>query len=262
MNRIVVFVCCVVLSWSCSKEKSGNLFKQDETYVKITNLQDRRLSDSLTTYFTSENAAVRERAVLAFASVQDSSVVGKLTQVLTTDADTSVRIAAATALGQTRSRESEKSLKDALTKEQSDNVRDAIIEAYGKTTRSWDLNADVNEHASATAWSLYRASTFNSVEASKNSLAATLLDSKYDENTRLGAAHFFARGAKDIANQFSAIAKSATEDKSIDVRMASASALRKIVTDSSFATLEKIFNDDEDYRVRISAIRGFQAFPF
>ncbi|HEY0744107.1 MAG TPA: peptidylprolyl isomerase, partial [Chryseosolibacter sp.] len=47
-----------------------------------------------------------------------------------------------------------------------------------------------------------------------------------------------------------------------DVRMASASALRKIVTDSSFATLEKIFNDDEDYRVRISAIRGFQAFPF
>ncbi len=247
---------------SCSKEESGNVFKKDQTSIKIADLQDRRASDSLQVFFTHENPSIRERAVLAFASVQDSASVGKLSNVLSSDADTTVRIAAAIALGQTRSRESEKVLQEAIAKEKADNVLNAIIEAYGKVTRNWDLNVDAQKYPEATAWSLYRASVNNAVPATKNSIASSLLGSNYSDNTRLGAAHFFARGAKEITPQFSAIAKSALNDKNTDVRMASASALRKITTDSSFNTLEKILSSDQDYRVRISAVRGLQAFPF
>jgi cyclophilin family peptidyl-prolyl cis-trans isomerase/HEAT repeat protein len=262
MYRTLLLILCTVVFISCTKEKSGNIFNRDEAFIKITNLQDRRASDSLLVFFSDENSEIRARAVLAFASVQDSTVVGKLSSVLTSDADTTVRIAAATALGQTRCRESENVLKDAIGKEEADNVRGAAIEAYGKVTRNWDLSVDVSKNAPAVAWSLYRASVNNAVDASKNSTGASLLELKQADKTRLGAAHFFSRGAKDIGNQFSAIAKSALEDKNVDVRMASAAALRKIVTDSSFFTLEKIFTNDQDYRVRISAVRGFQAFPF
>lgn len=262
MYRIIIFGCLFSVFLACSKEESGNEFKKDETFVKIANLQDRRNSDSLVSYFSSENAVIRNRAVLAFASLQDSSAVAKLTNILATDADTTVRISAAIALGQTRSRESEKNLKEAIEKETATNVRDAIIEAYGKVTRNWDLTIDVEKNPSAVAWSLYRASFNNAVDGSKNSIAASLLNTKYSENTRLGAAHVFSRGAKDITDQFSAVAKSALEDKSVDVRMAAASALRKILTDSSFSTLDKILSNDPDYRVRIGAVRGFQAFPF
>jgi cyclophilin family peptidyl-prolyl cis-trans isomerase/HEAT repeat protein len=165
-------------------------------------------------------------------------------------------------LGQTRSLESEKALKAAIEKENAENVRAAIIEAYGKVTRKWDLSVDVDKNSEAVAWSLYRASFNNAVDNSKNAVAASLLSNKYNDNTRLGAAHFFSRGAKDIANQFAAISKSSQQDRNPDVRMASATALRKIVTDSSFMALEKIFANDQDYRVRIGAVRGLQAFPF
>ncbi|HEY0655278.1 MAG TPA: peptidylprolyl isomerase [Chryseosolibacter sp.] len=263
MYRIFLFTISIVVLTSCSKDESGNVFKQDETFVTIANLQDRRMSDSLLVFFNNENSKIRKRAVLAFASVQDSIMVTKLTSVLASDADTSVRTAAAIALGQTRSRESENALKGAIEKENDRNVRAAIIEAYGRVTRKWDLSMDLAEqNAQAVAWSLYRAGFNNAVDSSKNDMAASLLDTKMNDDTRLGAAHFFNRGAKGIKRQFSSIAKSALEDKNADVRMASAAALRKIINDSSFFTLEKIFNNDPDYRVRISAVRGFQAFPF
>lgn len=262
MYRIFLFILSAVLFAACSKEESGNIFKRDEAFIKISNLQDRRMSDSLLLFFNNESPRIRERAVLAFASVQDSLYASKLGTVLSSDGDTTVRIAAAVALGQTRSRESENILKNAIAKENAENVRGAIIEAYGRVTRNWDLPGAVEKNPEAVAWSLYRAGFNNAVDSSKNDIAASLLDTKMNDNTRLGAAHFFSRGAKSISQQFPAIAKSAREDKNVDVRMTSAAALRKITTDSSFFTLEKIFTKDEDYRVRISAVRGFQAFPF
>lgn len=262
MYRILLFTFFVSLVVACAKEESGNIFKRNEVFVKISDLQDRRMSDSLLLFFNNESPNVRERAVLAFASVQDSLYVSKLATILSADGDTTVRIAAAVALGQTRSRESEKVLKEAVAKENAANVRGAIIEAYGRVTHNWDLTEVVENNPEAVAWSLYRAGLNNAVDSSKNELAASLLNPQMNDNTRLGAAHFFSRGAKGISRQFEPIAKSARADKNADVRMTSTAGLRKIATDSSFFTLEKIFTNDQDYRVKISAVRGFQAFPF
>jgi cyclophilin family peptidyl-prolyl cis-trans isomerase/HEAT repeat protein len=262
MYRIFLFIFCLALFFSCSQKESGNIYKRDEAFIKIVNLQDRRMADSLLTYFNNENPKIRERAVLAFASLQDSVMVPKLAAALRSDADTSVRIAAAIALGQTRSRESENVLREAIEMVNTDNVQSVIIEAYGQVTRNWDLSIEKAKNPAAIAWSLYRAGLNNAVDSTMNSIGASLLDQNQSDNARLGAAHFFSRGAKNFENEFSVIAKSALEDKNVDVRMTSALALRKIITDSSFFTLEKIFNNDQDYRVRISAIRGFQAFPF
>jgi HEAT repeat protein len=107
MYRFIVFVLFLSIVFACSKEESGNRFKTNETFIKIANLQDKRSSDSLISFFTNEDASVRTQAVLAFASLQDSTAVNKLANVLTSDADTTVRISAAVALGQTRSLESD-----------------------------------------------------------------------------------------------------------------------------------------------------------
>ena len=85
----------LIIFISCTKpEQAANKFS-DTVFVKIADFQDRRLSDSLYTYFKHINAAYRRDAVLAFASIQDSAAIHALKEVLLNDADSTVRQAAA-----------------------------------------------------------------------------------------------------------------------------------------------------------------------
>src|SRR5688572_19979193 len=111
-NRLCVGLVIIGLVTSCVKEDGINKFS-DPTIVKIYDLKDRRLSDSLYHYFTSENLAYRVEAVLAFGSIQDSLAIDRIAQLLS-DADPSVRKSAAFSLGQTPSSKSGKVVADAL----------------------------------------------------------------------------------------------------------------------------------------------------
>ncbi len=261
MKKVLLFALSIVILTSCHKDNAVNRFAKNEIYIRIADLQDKRSSDSLQLYLKDDDAAVRRNAVLAFGSVQDSTVVEGIADLLSNDTNADVRKAAAFALGQTRCRESETALTSALKNEKDLEVRDEIIEAYGKVAKRWGLEIDTAYHTTSIAWSLYRAGLNGAVDSTKNALAAAILKNG-NSQARLGAAHFFARGAKKISASFSVIADRALDDKQADVRMAATSALRKILTDSSFQTLEKIFNRDSDYRVRISAVRAFHAFHF
>lgn len=250
---------CALVACNSSDKTSLNKFSDPEI-VRIADLQDRRSTDSLHSFFSHENAAYRKEAVLAFASIQDSASVDKVATVLLTDQDTAVRRAAAFALGQTRSSRSGNVLKDAAAKEKDSKVLEEIVEAYGKVTRQWTSPA--TDVKAGIAWSLYRAGLNNATSASDNATAAALLNKNESERTRLGAAHFFARGAKNFDDRLDVIASAATTDPSVDVRMAAAAALRKIVSDSSMMVIEKILANEQDYRVRVNAIQAMRAFPF
>lgn len=263
MKRTVVsFWLVIFLLTGCSQSETKINKFGDPVMIKIADLQDRRFTDSLYAFFSSEKADYRQNAVLAFASIQDSSSVEKIAELLKNDPDTLVRSAAAFALGQTRSAKSYEVLKAALPEEKRVSVQREILEALGKVTKKWDIDTSALISKEGLAWSLYYGGLNNSVDRKYYDFAASLLNKDQNESTRLGAAHFFARGARDFDRQLPVLLNVATTDQSADVRMAVVSSLRKIPNDTVFLTLEKVFKNDQDYRVTISAIRAFQSFPF
>jgi cyclophilin family peptidyl-prolyl cis-trans isomerase/HEAT repeat protein len=262
MKRLVLSILVVLGLFSCKETSPVNKFA-DATLIKIADLRDRRLSDSLYLFLASENSIYREEAVLAFASIQDSVALEKIAKLLK-DEQKSVRKAAAFAIGQTPSKESGRILFEVLGSERDVEVVNEILEAYGKVTQKWEAHpvADNTIKERGVAWSLYRAGLNGTVDSSFNTSASTLLTKPHGTRTRLGAAHFFSRGAKSFTSFLPQLSTAALNDSAPEVQMAAALALRRIKTDSSFMAIEKIVSSKGDYRVRVNAMRALQAFPF
>lgn len=263
----IVLTCAIFLFAliSCDQKKGINKFS-DDTLVKIADLQDHRLSDSLYLFFEHENPAYRRDAVLAFASIQDTLAIARLGKVLDEDADPAVRAAAAFALGQTGTIKSFGALLDALPSEQTAEVGREIIEALGKTDKGGSdmglVKADGdNLKKEGYAWSYYRLGLRGVADSSTVQSAEEFLPSANTLSARLGAAHFFARGPKDISSAEAVLEKAASSDESPYVRMAATSALRKISTPTALDAIKNVLSKDADYRVRSNAVRSLQTFP-
>jgi cyclophilin family peptidyl-prolyl cis-trans isomerase/HEAT repeat protein len=258
-----IFLVLIIFT-SCTKPKQSVNKFSDTVFIKIADFQDRRLSDSLYTYFEHINAAYRRDAVLAFASIQDSAAVDALKEVLLNDTDSTVRQAAAYALGQIKTNRGAVVLAHAILKEKNTMVQREILEAYGKATSRWALTEKPWDSLATEglALSLYRSGLRNILDSTFHKRASELLQKPYTEPARLTAAHYFARAANGFDQYEKIIIASALHDLSSDVRMASALALRKIKTDSSRVNLEHIIKSDADYRIRANAVRALQSFPF
>lgn len=251
MSKILASLfCCVAISCTIKKEPPNKF--SDEIFVKIADYQDRRQSDSLYQFFNHENSSYRRDAVFAFGSIQDTSAVEKIA-VLLTDEDAEVRKAAAFALGQIGGKKAFSFLyhtsEDTLAMAE-------ILEASGKTADQASL-LPVN----ISSWGLYRLALRGLADSAVMVKAMEFLNPNFDENVRLGAAHFFARGPQDISIAESILIKTAQEDPSTNVRMTATFGLRKIKTPTTITAILKILDTDTDYRVRISAVRALQSFP-
>lgn len=250
MNRILsILFCCIAISCT-TKNEPPNKFS-DEIFVKIADYQDRRQSDSLYQFFTHENPAYRRDAVLAFGSIQDSSAVEKM-GVLLNDEDAEVRKAAAFALGQIGG---ERAFNFLYNTSADTLTIGEILEASGKAAgQASSLPADIN------SWGLYRLGLRGLADSTAMVKAKEFLNPNFDENVRLGAAHFFARGPQDISGAEEILVRIAQEDQSVFVRMAATAALRKIRTPTALQAVLKILNSDTDYRVRVNSVRALQSF--
>jgi cyclophilin family peptidyl-prolyl cis-trans isomerase/HEAT repeat protein len=265
-NKFLLLI-VISISFSCEKKQSEGLNKfSDPVIVRIYDLKDRRLSDSLYQFFSNENAQYRNEAILAFASIQDSLAVGQLGKQLIRETDTSVRKSLAFTLGQTRSSDSERILLGALMREKNNAVLKELLEAYGKTTAHWQLilPSFLNDTLTSEglAWSIYRAGLNGKTDTAATRIASILIDQQHHSPTQLGAASFFARSAKNFDSAFDKIAAAALQNNSVDVRMAATSALKKINTPQSLKTLQKILETEKDPRVKINAIKALQGFNF
>ena len=262
MNRysLPVFFFAVLLA--CGKARKPTNLYSDEVMIRIADLKDRRSTDSLLLFLTDQNPSRRREAVMAFGSIQDSMAVEHLGKLLSGDQDTLVRSAAAFALGQTPCQGSSRILLQAASKEKNTFILNEILEAYGKTATRWSLAADPSIAPVGIAWSLYRAGLRNIAGPEETKLASLLLDSDQPTEARLAAAHFFSRNAKSIEAYSNLIIQTAVQDPDVEVRMAAASALRKIKTDSASATIRKIMESADDYRVRLNALRSLADRPF
>jgi cyclophilin family peptidyl-prolyl cis-trans isomerase/HEAT repeat protein len=262
MRHCLIFVFLLSILCSCNRETEIVNKFSDASLVNIADLQDRRSGDSLLLFFDHVNPDYRRSAAIAFGSVQDSNYVEPLEKLLTSDADSTVRKAAAYALGQTPGLRSELALADATSKEKSTAVLSEIIQAYGKVAQSWKLNVIPADTiiSQALGWGYYRMAVRGLSDDLLNENAIELLQSNAI-GTRLAAAHFFARGAKAFQNFADVLIKTAATDNSPVVRMAVALALGKIISESSSGALVAIAEKDPDYRVRLNAIRALQYFP-
>jgi cyclophilin family peptidyl-prolyl cis-trans isomerase/HEAT repeat protein len=252
------FIVALVVSGCTSKP---NKFS-DPAIVKIADFQDRRQTDSLIHFLLDRNPVYRTEAAVALGSVQDSIASLQLGSTLLEDPFVEARKAAAFALGQTGGVASVNALIPALEDKDGFVVREALV-ALGKTVTKNDLDVLKKFRANDTltqsglAWAFYHVGLRGLADSVVVSKEKNFLHPTYSYQTRLAAAHFFSRGAKlSRANFNSELITAATEDQSPFVRMAAASALRKIDSVKSIDPLIKIISTDRDYRVRIGAVRS------
>jgi cyclophilin family peptidyl-prolyl cis-trans isomerase/HEAT repeat protein len=265
--RFYVYVFFITVFFiSCGKrEEPLNKFS-DAVRLNIADFQDRRMTDSLYRFFTHESAIYRADAVQAFGSIQDSTSVDHIGKLLLMDPDTAVRKAAAFSMGQMQNVQCERILLGALMKEKHAGVLSEILDAYGKTTKRWQLDSpaqvDDSARTAGVAWSIYRAGVRNKTDSVATRVAKALLDKSYREEIRMAAAHYFGRASGNFQTAENELIASASTDPSANVRMAASSALGKLSSDTALASVKKIIRADSDSRVVVNAIRSLKSFPF
>ncbi|HEX5170740.1 MAG TPA: peptidylprolyl isomerase [Cyclobacteriaceae bacterium] len=262
--RQIIFWSALLLFFAscCSRGKQTSNKFSDATLVKLFEFQDRRQSDSLLTFLHNSNAEYRQAALMALASVQDTSCIKYIRDGLG-DKNAAVRRSAAFALGQTKESSAEKWLLDRIGIEKDSLVRRELFEALGKVTshqivKSWNSSNDID-----IPWLYYRYGLRENCDTTIVRHAARFLSENYPLTSRIGAAHFFARAKMDptvLAEQL--LIKSSLSDASSEVRMASAAGLKNSPTVSTAGAIEKILNNDNDYRVRVNAVRSLSSFGF
>lgn len=240
----------------------------DESIASIYEAQDKRDTKTLLSFFDHETPKYREEAANAFGSVQDTSAISQLSLLLG-DKNARVRKAAAYALGQSGDSSAVIPLSRALSGEDSLIVRKEMIEALGKVIPMTNLIALQNTlskedlEKEGLAWGLYRAGLRNVHDQLSVDMAIGFLYKTNSYNTRLGAAHFLSRTRNLTLNgKEEAIIETALYDPSENIRMACALALRNAPTPSSLEALSENLILDQDYRVRINAVRALGAFDY
>jgi cyclophilin family peptidyl-prolyl cis-trans isomerase/HEAT repeat protein len=249
VKRILLFAVVLNACIACGEKK--NIF-DDKEIKHIADLQDRRKTDSLLIYLSSDNVEYRKRAALAMASVQDTSAINALWR--TQDAE------AVYALGQMYAPGSADALKEKTGKGNATNIRRQAFEGLGKIINKEDLRSLLDStNAEGVAWGIYRAGLRGVTDSNVVSKAASILaDKNSTHDDRLAAAHFFSRAKFDERTAITSAIVNAGSDKDVDIRMAAVNALSKL---NDVVAIRKAV-DDPDYRVRVNAARALRTKPW
>lgn len=252
-----------------------NLDYRDSLFQEIAHFQDQALKDSLVNFLDHPNPSYRYQAIMAFASIRDTTMMTALTPLLEDKID-KVRAAAAYAIGQLQLSTSAPLLTGAF--DQSDTAGDyklankAILEAIGKSAdlEYLDLLSTIQTYESkdsalleGQAWGIYRYALRQMVSPQGTARMAELLNPSYPEKVRLIAANYFFRAENlrldDLGLQLVNAFREATDP---EIRMALAIGLGKTQQDTALSVLLKTLPEEEDYRVRCNIIRAFTNFPY
>ncbi|NJN40995.1 MAG: hypothetical protein HC811_00825 [Flammeovirgaceae bacterium] len=250
---------------SCSSDPPNSF--SDPRLIQIADFQDRRLSDSLYSFLIDENPIYRRASALAFGSIQDTLASSALGDVLLGDSDEQARINAAFSLGQTGGFEAVNALIPAK-EDSSPAVVQEVLEALGKTIGEKETGELTNYQpedsttAIGLARGIYRIGLRNIIDSAVSAKAIAYLEPSNPESVRLAIAHYFSRTNAPITHSKEKIIFAALSDPSVDVRMASASALRRLDSASVLTTIKKILESENDYRVRSNAVRSLTALSF
>lgn len=248
----------------------------NSTYQAVYDLKDRSQTDSLIRYFRNKDATLRYMAVIAFASIKDSTAIDSLAAMMT-DPEEEVRIAAAYSLGQIGSAKAEQLLLNAFDRYDtvgvSKNVNAAIMEAIGKcgTKEMLSALASITSYRltdttllEGQAWGIYRFALRNIVSPEGTAkMLEFASSSKYPTSVRFVGANYLSR-AKDIelVNGDSLLGPALAREDDYRIRMAIAIALGKTKSERAANALLYQYNIERDYRVKCNILRALGNFAY
>lgn len=247
-----------------------NIFN-DKTIQTIYSLKDQRNTALLLPYLKHENPRYRELAALAFGSVQDSAAVPYLLELIN-DPAPEIRRAAIFALGQTPSANVANILFAHLEDEDDGTVLEQLFDAIGKTASQEIINkmAEVNymlddeePYRKAQATLLLRAAIRKKISKTTTLKAVELIKPGMQEHTRFVASQYFMRlSDADLMPYRTEITEAIFAEGFVYTKINLTLALRHIKHAESIAVISRIFADDYDYRIKLSALTALSAFEY
>jgi cyclophilin family peptidyl-prolyl cis-trans isomerase/HEAT repeat protein len=265
VKGILSILSLTLLSWNTLEQKHPNKYA-DPILIRIADLSDRRLPDSLYRFFKSSNPNYRREAVAAFASIKDSTAAQALGKLLLEDENSAVRKSAAFSLGQTGSAAGADILKRALADKDHFVVRE-VLEALGKTIRKSDRNIILNYSPSDSlseeglAWAIYRLGVRGLADSAFIPKVTQYLRPGHSFQSRFATASFFGRSALVNPTAEKVLIETALNDPRPEVRMAAVSGLRKSAGAEVVAAFKAIAQTEKDSRVRANLTRSLRSLP-
>ncbi|MBA4312660.1 MAG: hypothetical protein C0417_08520 [Chlorobiaceae bacterium] len=254
-------------------EKEKALKEQRDKIDRILEMQDKRTvhDGKLISYFSDNDPVVRERAVIAFGSIQDTNAIPLLIDKLTRDSDQNVNIAAALAIGQTAgllSQSAKQSLEHDLVWARMDQVRgssrERLIQEIGKFGTEQALNdlilrfgndvLDVKPTVLSMSIARFAIRNITSREAVQYLFQFI----KSDNSTPWEVIYALQRigNHEEIKNNIELIVP-LWKSSNPNVRMHLATLLGKIKNPTvALEPLQKMFEFDPDWRVKVNAVRA------
>ncbi len=283
MTKILPFLAIpwVLMVVGCSSEEQRLSPEQpidyrDAQHQSMHDLQDRGETAALLPYFRSENPAVRYQAALAQASIQDSTAIDSLANLLQ-DEHPMVRMAAAYSLGQIRSSKAAPLLTANFA--QSDTTgkywlaNQAILEAIGKcgdqehlqalstirTYQATDTLLLLGQARGLLQFTLRGLTSYQSIKRLTDLATASV----YPEPIQATAAYALMRVGDFPLDTFrSNLINGFRSTHSPDVKMALAIALGKTAHPEAGQTLVDAFSEIDDYRILCNLLRALGNFDY
>ncbi|HEV8537588.1 MAG TPA: HEAT repeat domain-containing protein, partial [Bacteroidota bacterium] len=275
MKAVVVLVCTLIaLNVSAQTDQEKALLEQQDKLELILQLQDRRTihDGKLIHFLTDDNPLVRERAVRAYGSIQDTSILSLLVDRLTNDKP-DVELSAAFAIGQTAgllSKKSRETLQHDLIWARIDrtDAADQLIEEIGKfgteealrdlVTRFGDISATPRTEALVMSIARFAIRSVTAHEATEYILKLL----KPPDRARWHAAYALQRigDKKEVRASIDDVIQLYTNSHPL-VRLNLATLLGKLKDErSSLEPLLKLAEFDADWRVRVNALKALANF--
>jgi cyclophilin family peptidyl-prolyl cis-trans isomerase/HEAT repeat protein len=269
--------CCIGLAACGPKSNTEENFLQlrldDAVVQQIFNFKNKRNTGALLPYLAVENPRHRYAAVLALGSVQDSSSVEALGNILKNDEYERIRQAAAFALGQTQHHSAAKVLAEHFRNDSSRLVQSAILEAVGRAGTEEHLKFlcaappyPAKDTLLQLGWvkGLYRFAQRGLVhpEGTSRIMKEVLANLLTPNSIRLVAAQYLVRaGDIDLKPYEEVLINNVLKEKKVYTLLPLTLALSKVKSDTAQKVLSSLFKH-EDYRVRVNIARGWQHFPY
>ncbi|PEN13128.1 peptidylprolyl isomerase [Longibacter salinarum] len=199
--RSTIFSCLlltlVIPPSTLAQSRPSDHLRDEYDLQKVVNAQVKRDGEAVISFLDSDDPAIQARAAFALASVQDSTAIAPLVDLLTSDAETQVRANAAFALGQMPGTVPSGPLLKAVANDEPE-VRSLALEALGKTgdraalRQVAELDVDA-EQTNALALSIARFGLREVHDSLAVDRLITLLTESDSASVRRDAAYYFGR---------------------------------------------------------------------
>ncbi|MCQ2974598.1 MAG: HEAT repeat domain-containing protein [Bacteroidales bacterium] len=279
MKKIIIFLFGLIFLASCGENNSsnntmkyadGNIYK-DATLQNIYNSRCKNNSAEIIKYFNSEIPEYRKAAVYAIGAIADSMAVLPI-EMLLSDNDQDVKIAAISSLGQIGNNYSAKKLFDIFNQDKSELVKCAALVAIGRCGNDEMLTNICNLNFSNEQSSLINAQSeaiclFQSrgieTQSSLNKIIEIIGNKKINEQTKSSATQFLAKYNDNLEPFVDIIINTYKSATLVDTRINIIKSLSKALTNRTQYFLENlIIQDSCDYRIRINAIEACKSYKY